>query len=64
MVKSIKSNRKNRVKNVPDSKINASTLYETCSEQLSPFGGLLAMHLLGFEQLFHSAYQLLYPKSL
>ena len=24
-------------------KINASTPYETCSEQLSPFGGLLAL---------------------
>jgi hypothetical protein len=68
MVKSIKSNfRKNRNtkgsigKRARASKINASTLYETCSEQLSPFGGLLAMikflDLLGFEQLFHSAYQ-------
>jgi hypothetical protein len=68
MVKSIKSNfRKNRNtkgsigKRARASKINASTLYETCSEQLSPFGGLLAvikfLDLLGFEQLFHSAYQ-------
>ena len=24
-------------------KINASTVYETCTEQLSPFGGLLAL---------------------
>ena len=24
-------------------KINASTAYETCTEQLSPFGGLLAL---------------------
>ena len=24
-------------------KINASTVYDTCSEQLSPFGGLLAL---------------------
>ena len=24
-------------------KINASTQYETCSEQLSPFGGLLGL---------------------
>jgi len=43
------------------SKINAFTLYETCGEQLSPFGGLLAtikfFDLLGFEQLFDSAYQ-------
>jgi hypothetical protein len=68
MVKSTKSNfRQNRntkgsIENrARASKINASTLYETCSEQLSPFGGLLAMikflDLLGFEQLFDSAYQ-------
>jgi hypothetical protein len=24
-------------------KINASTVYETCTEQLSPFGGLLSL---------------------
>ena len=33
-------------------KINASTEFETCSEQLSPFGGLLALikffDLVGF----------------
>ena len=41
-------------------KINASTSYETCTEQLSPFGGLLAMikflDLVDFHEIFHSAY--------
>ncbi len=41
-------------------KINASTAYETCSEQLSPFGGLLALikflDLIDFKSLFDSAY--------
>jgi Transposase DDE domain group 1 len=43
------------------SKINASTPYETCSEQLSPFGGLLALikflDLVNFHKIFNSAYQ-------
>ena len=42
-------------------KIDASTAYETCTEQLSPFGGLLAMikffDLLGFGKIFHSIYR-------
>jgi len=42
-------------------KINASTAYDTCSEQLSPFGGLLALikflHLVGFREIFHFAYR-------
>jgi len=42
-------------------KINASTEFETCSEQLSPFGGLLALikffDLVGFKEIFHFAYQ-------
>jgi hypothetical protein len=42
-------------------KINASTAYETCTEQLSPFGGLLALikffDLVNFKEIFHSAYQ-------
>ena len=42
-------------------KINASTEYETCTEQLSPFGGLLAvikfLDLLKFKEIFNSAYQ-------
>jgi hypothetical protein len=42
-------------------KINASTGYETCTEQLSPFGGLLTLikflDLVGFKEIFHSAYQ-------
>jgi hypothetical protein len=41
-------------------KINASTVYETCSEQLSPFGGLLALikffiwRAFGAYQIFRS----------
>jgi hypothetical protein len=42
-------------------KINASTAYETCREQLSPFGGLLALikflDLIQFEQLVHEHYR-------
>jgi hypothetical protein len=42
-------------------KINASTGFETCREQLSPFGGLLALikffDLVGFREIFHFAYQ-------
>jgi hypothetical protein len=42
-------------------RINASTEFETCSEQLSPFGGLLALikffDLVGFRDIFHFAYQ-------
>jgi hypothetical protein len=41
--------------------INASTGYESCSEQLSPFGGLLALikffDLVKFHQIFNFAYQ-------
>lgn len=41
-------------------KIDASTVYETCTEQLSPFGGLLALvkffDLVDFEKIFCSAY--------
>ncbi len=37
-------------------KITASTVYETCRERLSPFGGLLALikflDLMGFEEIF------------
>ena len=42
-------------------KIGASTAYETCSEQLSPFGGLLPLikfiDLVGFREIFHFAYR-------
>jgi len=42
-------------------KINASTAYETCTEQLSPFGGLLALikfiDLVNFHKILDSAYQ-------
>ena len=41
-------------------KINASTAYETCTEQLSPFGGLLPLikflDLVGFKDIFDSTY--------
>ena len=68
MVKSSKSKkRKNRKgkgfnKNVARArKINASTPYDTCSEQLSPFGGLLPlikfMDLIDFQQIFDSTYK-------
>jgi hypothetical protein len=67
MVKSNKSkncrNRKNkgiREGAAGARKINASTPYETCSEQLTPFGGLLAMikffDLIGFKEIFHATY--------
>ena len=67
MVKSNKSkNRRNRKnKGIEEGaakarKINASTPYETCSEQLSPFGGLLAMikffDLIDFRQTFNATY--------
>ncbi len=42
-------------------KINASTPFETCTEQLSPFGGLLALikffDLVNFHKIFDFAYQ-------
>ena len=42
-------------------KINASTAYETCTAQLSPFGGLLPLikfiDLVGFREIFHFAYR-------
>ena len=68
MVKRQKKNtRKNRIrkgfcKNQDDArKISASTPYETCTEQLSPFGGLLALikffDLVNFHKIFHSAYK-------
>ena len=41
-------------------KIDASTLFETCTEQLSPFGGLLALikffDLVGFKEIFNFYY--------
>lgn len=42
-------------------RINASTEYETCTEQLSPFGGLLGaikfLDLVEFKEIFHFAYR-------
>jgi len=62
-----KNNRKNRnrkgfCKNRAKArKINASTPFETCTEQLSPFGGLLALikffDLVNFHKIFDFAYQ-------
>jgi hypothetical protein len=62
-----KNNRKSRnskgfnKKRVKAGNINASTVYETCTEQLSPFGGLLALikflDLVNFKEIFHSGYQ-------
>ncbi len=68
MVKLCKSkkqkNRKDKglIKNAAKArKINASTPHETCSEQLSPFGGLLAMikffDLVDFKQMFSDIYR-------
>lgn len=41
-------------------KINASTQYDTCTEQLSPFGGVLALikflDLVDFKEIFDSTY--------
>jgi len=62
-----KSSRKTRVRKgfcknrTKARKINASTPYETCTEQLSPFGGLLALikffDLVNFHKIFNFAYQ-------
>ena len=68
MVKRQKKNtRKNRIRKgicknrARARKINASTDYETCTEQLSPFGGLLALikflDLVNFHKIFDAAYQ-------
>jgi hypothetical protein len=68
MVKSNKSrkrrNRKGKGSNKKSArakKINASTAYDTCSEQLSPFGGLLPLikflDLVDFQQMFDFAYR-------
>jgi hypothetical protein len=68
MVKKQKKNtRKNRIgKGISKNrnkarKINASTPYETCTEQLSPFGGLLALikffDLVNFHKIFDFAYK-------
>jgi hypothetical protein len=55
--RSSKGFKKNRSK---ARKINASTQYETCTEQLSPFGGLLALikflDLIDFKQIFNFGY--------
>ena len=41
-------------------RINASTPYETCTEQLSPFGGLLGLikflDLINFKEIFEHLY--------
>ena len=68
MVKTQKKHtRKNRIRkgfyknHTKARKINASTPFGTCSEQLSPFGGLLALikffDLVNFHKIFDSAYK-------
>jgi len=68
MVKSKKSNfQKNRnpkgisTNGAKAKKINASTAFDTCSEQLSPFGGLLPLikflDLVEFRKIFDFAYK-------
>lgn len=68
MVKTNKSKkRKNRKgkgfskNSVRSKKINASTPYDTCTEQLSPFGGVLSLikffDLIGFRESFYSVYK-------
>ena len=68
MVKSNKSKKRKNRKNkearknpVKSRKINASTAYDTCTEQLSPFGGVLPLikffDLIGFRESFDSAYK-------
>ena len=65
MVKSSKSKKRKNRKNkearknpVKSRKINASTAYDTCTEQLSPFGGVLPLikffDLIGFRESFDS----------
>ena len=56
-----KLNSKGFITNVAKArKINASTEYETCTEQLSPFGGVLALikffDLIRFKEIFDFAY--------
>ncbi|MBW1696564.1 MAG: transposase [Deltaproteobacteria bacterium] len=68
MIKQRRKNSKKRrsgkgfkVIDVKARKIDASTKFGTCTEQLSPFGGLLALikffDLLHFREIFDSAYQ-------
>ena len=49
-----------KTKGVAARKIDASTVFETCTEQLSPFGGLLALikffDLVGFKEIFNFCY--------
>ena len=67
MVKKHKKNSKKRHISKPFNqscgrarKINASTVYGTCSEQISPFGGLLGLtkvlELFDFEKHFNESY--------
>ena len=50
-----------KVIDVEARKIDASTQFDTCTERLSPFGGLLALikffDLVHFREIFHSTYQ-------
>ncbi len=53
-------NKVEKAKQLSARKISASTPYETCSEPLSAFGGMLALikffDLVGFEQIFEHCY--------
>jgi len=55
--RNIKGSNTNRAR---ANKISASTAYDTCTEQLSPFGGLLALikflDLINFKQIFDFGY--------
>lgn len=50
-----------RINRAEARKITASTEYETCNEQLSPFGGLLSLFkfldLVKFDEIFKNAYR-------
>ena len=62
--KNIKKNRSGKgfkAIDVEARKINASTQFDTCTERLSPFGGLLALikffDVIHFQEIFDSTYQ-------
>jgi hypothetical protein len=61
--KRTRKNRSRKAFSTPSAKprkINASTAFETCSEYLSPFGGLLAVikffDVVQFKEIFHRTY--------
>jgi hypothetical protein len=60
-IKKKRSGKGFKVIDIEARKINASTQFDTCTEQLSPFGGLLALikffDWVHFREIFDSAYQ-------